>query len=123
MNTLIKLARAWHNWVTPKMWGPVLGGSVASVASGTQFVSSVSGGTARNDFTGQLGYSFTVGASPITVNQLSRYIVSGNSGSHTVYIYGNPGTTIDLIAQVSINTSGATASTFKSVSITPVVLS
>src|SRR6478736_1989782 len=30
MNPLITLARVWHNWVSPQMWGPVLGGSVAS---------------------------------------------------------------------------------------------
>ena len=94
---------------------------VAPVAgpSGTPFILTQTPGTVRNDFTGCVGFIFTVGASPITITALGRWVVSGNSGTHVVYI--TDGST-NIIASASINTSGATPGAYKYVAITPVVL-
>jgi hypothetical protein len=48
-------------------------------ASGTQaaFVTGATLGSLRNDFDGWLGTKFTVGASPLSVTALGRYVISG----------------------------------------------
>lgn len=81
--------------------GPVLG---------TSWVTGISHSSARNDYSGFLGGSFTVGGSNITVNALARWVISGNSASHIVKITDNSGTTV---ASVTINTSGATPGDWK----------
>jgi hypothetical protein len=84
---------------------------VASVPT-TNFVTSFSLGTARNDFTGWVGMSITVGPSPVTVTALGRIVASGNTGSHTVKIV-NASTSQDVAgSSVSVPTSGGTAGTF-----------
>lgn len=55
-------------------------------------VSSVSSfGEARNTWDGWVGFEFTVGSSPIKVNQLGRWIVSANSGSHMIRLFNTAG--------------------------------
>ncbi|MBV9743319.1 MAG: immunoglobulin domain-containing protein, partial [Acidobacteriia bacterium] len=68
-------------------------GSVVSKAAtvtvlppGVNFVTNYSPGTVRNNFTGWVGMSITVGSTPITVNALGRVFVAGNGGSHTLKI-------------------------------------
>ena len=56
---------------------------VAGKAS-TPFVTSYVQGSLYNDFNGWLGFGFTVGASPITVTQLGRLWLSGNSQTHAL---------------------------------------
>lgn len=79
-----------------------------AAAAGTAFVTNQVLGTLRSDFTGEVGMGFTVGASPITISQLGRWVVSGNSATHTVTLYsgviGGPATSLGA---VSIATSGA----------------
>ena len=48
------------------------------------FVTSAALGTIRNNYSGWVGFGFQVGASPITVSAVGRYVVSGNSQTHTV---------------------------------------
>jgi hypothetical protein len=84
-------------------------------------ITSRSGGTLRNDFTANpgLGMYFTVGASDITVTHLGRWIVAGNSGTHTISLI-NAGITTER--SVSIDTSGKTPGEFYYEPITPNLL-
>ncbi len=52
------------------------------------------------------GCEFTVGASPIMVYELGRWVTAGNSQSHTVYLLA---TNLNTIASVTINAGGAPA--------------
>jgi hypothetical protein len=50
----------------------------------TAFVTGQTLGSLRNDFSNWVGFRFTVGSSNITVGELGRWVVSGNSGTHAV---------------------------------------
>lgn len=76
--------------------------------------------TTRNNFTGWVGGTFIVGASPITVNGLARWKHSGNSSTRTVKITTATGT---LVATVDINLASHDAGDWAAEAITPVVLS
>lgn len=93
--------------------GVVAGGRQAAAApSGTAFISSVTTGTLRSNFSGGVGFTF-VAAANVTATHLGRWVVSGNSGTHTVSIYsGADLASGTLLGSVSINTSGATAGQF-----------
>lgn len=60
--------------------------TVQNVATSTAFVDSTTLGTARNDFSGWVGFKVTIGAHPITVTSLGRWVASGNTQAHTVKI-------------------------------------
>jgi hypothetical protein len=78
--------------------------------------------TTTNAFTGGLGGEFTIGGSDVVVKSLGRWVVSGNSGTHTVCICDSTGDQATL-ASVSVSMSGATAGTFKQANLgTPIVL-
>lgn len=51
-------------------------------SSSSAFVRSVTPGTARRDFTGFVGARIQIGASPLTVLELGRLRLDGNSGTH-----------------------------------------
>jgi hypothetical protein len=90
-------------------------------AQGTSFVTNQTLGTLRNNFTGNVGYKFTVGSSPVTVTQFGRWVVAGNSGAHTLTLVRQSDNA--LLATVSVPTSGATAGSFKYVALgSPVTL-
>lgn len=73
----------------------------------TSFVTSLTtGGQLRNDYGDYVGMKITVGGSPITVKELGRYFVPGNSGTHTLAIYTTGGT---QLGSVSINMGSGTA--------------
>ena len=75
----------------------------------------------RNDLTGWMGAEITVGASPMFVSQLGRWVAPGNSGTHTVKLV-NAGTGAE-IASASIATAGTTSGQFKYTSLaSPVTL-
>lgn len=98
---------------------PPIGVSYVAPPSGsTAFITSSPVTSLRSDFTGCVGFRFTVGASNITITDLARWVVSGNSGTHTVKIVDASGT---VLASVSINTSGQPVG-FCYGSITPLVL-
>lgn len=92
----------------------------SSGPTGTAFILTQTVGTLRNDFTGCVGFIFATTATP-TVTALGRWVVSGNSGSHTVYLLDTGSNTV--VASVAINTSGATPGQYKYASVTPVMLS
>lgn len=52
----------------------------------TAFVTSKALGTLRNNYTGWVGMSVTVGGTPLTVTALGRMFAPGNLGTHTVKI-------------------------------------
>ena len=52
----------------------------------TAFVTGKVLGTLRNNYTGWVGMSITVGGSPLTVTTLGRMFAPGNSGTHTLKI-------------------------------------
>ena len=58
-----------------------------------------------------VGFQFTVGAVPMTVSSLGRWVVSGNSGSHTVQLFNADGTAISG-GSVTLNTAGQLAGQF-----------
>lgn len=74
-------------------------------------------GTVRNNFTGCVGMSFTVGSQDIIITDLSRWKISGNSAAHTVRIMSGASTTM---ASVSIAMSGATDATDVYAAIPPI---
>ncbi len=83
---------------------------IAVVNASTPAVTSQTIGTLRNDYSDFVGFSFFVGASSITVTSLGRWIISGNTGSHTLKIVNY--TTGATVVSTTINTSGMTANTF-----------
>ena len=84
------------------------------------FITATTVGTLRNNFTGTAAFQITVGASNLSVGQLGRWVVSGNSGMHTLTIYDVAAASV--IATVVINTSGATPGQYLYGSITPITL-
>jgi len=72
------------------------GGGLAALTSGA-------GSSLRNDYTGYVGFAFTP-TRLLTVSSLGRWVVSGNSQTHSIGIW----TTIALIASATVNCSGAT---------------
>lgn len=78
------------------------------------FVSSVTLSTSalRNNFNGWLGMKITTGTSPVVVRELARWVLTGNTGTHTVKIV-NAATSLDVPgASAVVNTSGAPAGAF-----------
>lgn len=98
----------WNNLTSP-------GG-----ASSTAYVTGQTLGTLRNDFTGCVGFAFTPN-SAITITDLGRWVVSGNSQSHTVLIMDGS-SPFSTIVSAAVNTSGAMAGAFLFASVTPTVL-
>jgi hypothetical protein len=102
------------------VWQRVPGpGGRIPVSSYTQMVTSFTPGSPVNSGTGNNGYQFTAAAG-VTVQQLCRWNISGNSGTHTVSLYDH--TTSTLLASASVNTSLGTPGTMQCVSITPTAL-
>lgn len=63
--------------------------------------------TIRSNFQGWLGAKITVGSTPIAIRELGRWVISGNSGTHTVKVV-DATTNLDVPdASVSIATAGA----------------
>ncbi|MBV9743700.1 MAG: hypothetical protein JO099_08045, partial [Acidobacteriia bacterium] len=60
--------------------------SVTVLPPGTNFVVNKTPGTLRNNFTGVVGMSITIGSQPVAVTSLGRIMVQGNSGTHKLQI-------------------------------------
>jgi hypothetical protein len=105
--------------------GAIIGGAQSrrSAAAGgggggdTAAVTGQSLGSLRNNFDGDVGFRFFVNT-PMTITQLGRWVVSGNSSTHIVHLKSDAGS--DLTT-ASVNTSGATAGQFRYASCTPYV--
>ena len=87
------------------------------------WITGVTPGTNRNNYTGFVGIAFTM-AQTVTVYQLGRFKVSGNIGTHTVKLV-RASTGVDIVGgSVSIPMTPGTAGTFTyGALLTPVVLS
>ena len=95
---------------------------VASVPT-TNYVTSFNLGKARNDFTGWVGMSITVGGSPVTVTALGRMFASGNTGSHTVKIVNAANSQDVSGGSATVSMSDGTAGSFVYVNLaSPVTL-
>ncbi|HLG95334.1 MAG TPA: immunoglobulin domain-containing protein [Bryobacteraceae bacterium] len=75
------------------------------------FVTSVTAGTARNDFIGWVGGSIITGSAPVQVTHLGRLFLAGNTGTHAVKIVNASGVDVPG-ASVSVNLSGGIAGSF-----------
>jgi hypothetical protein len=92
-------------------------------AGSTPFVTSFVAGTLRNNYSGWVGMQVTAGASPVTVTELGRIMVSGNSGTHTVKLVRVSDGQDVPGGSVSIAMSGGTVGQFKYATLaSPVVL-
>ena len=97
---------------------------VATIGSSTNYVTSASFGTIRNNFTGWVGMQIEVGNSPIVVTQLGRIVAGTSTGTHLVKIV-QASNGADLPGgSATVNVSGGTAGTFVYSSLaSPVTLS
>ena len=63
----------------------------------------------HNDQSGWLGMKFTVGASPITVRELGRWVIAGNTGTHIVKLVDAATSTDVPGGSATVATAGAPA--------------
>jgi hypothetical protein len=64
----------------------------------------------RNNYGGWVGMQFTTGSSAVTVGQLGRYVVAGNTGTHTVELIKVA--TLQVVASAQVATAGQPAGQF-----------
>lgn len=81
---------------------------IAGGGGGNPFLTS-GGSTSQNDFSAWLGYSFTVGGSPLNVTDLGYDVVSGSTQTHEVTIRR---TNNEEVANVTINANGNSGFTY-----------
>jgi RHS repeat-associated protein len=92
------------------------------VPADKELVASVTLSGPRNNWSGWVGLRLQVGATPLVVNSLGRWVLSGNTGAHTVKLVRTDGTDVPG-ASVSVSTAGAPAGQFKYVNLSqPVTL-
>lgn len=96
---------AWNPF--PNCFGTGCPGS--SVVVQTSWITTITAGTVRNNFTGVLGTKITTAAAPISVKQVGRYCLTGNSQAHTFYVSSSLST---VVGSVSIPMTGCTPGTF-----------
>jgi hypothetical protein len=91
----------------------------ASAAVSTPFITSNPvTASPRNNFSGSVGFAFTVGGAGITITDFGRWVISGNSGTHDLRLTDASGITL---ISTSINTSGLSVG-YNYVPITPTFL-
>jgi RHS repeat-associated protein len=83
------------------------GGSTSSLISNGALTASL-----RNDFTGFVGASITVGSSPVVVSELGRWKINGNSGSHLIKLVRASDSADVPGGAVTVNLTGGTVGTF-----------
>ena len=95
---------------------------VTTTSTHTGFVTGETLGTLQIGHVGGVGFEFVVGASPITVYSLGRWVAAGNSATHSVsLVQVSNGATVGT---VTVTTAGAPAAAFTYTTLaTPVVLS
>ena len=90
----------------------------------TNLIASVTGfGALRSNFGAPVGCIFLAPATnPLIATALGRWVVAGNSGTHTIYLcdLGTGILSLTIKATTSVNTSGATSGQFLYGAITPV---
>jgi len=104
------------NAVTLNVQSAVVGGT------GTAFVINETLGTLRNDYTGWVGMSITVNASPLTITALGRMFAPGNSGTHTLKVV-NAATGVDVTGgSAAVTMTGSAGQMVYANLLSPVVL-
>lgn len=97
--------------------------SLVGLSLTTPFITAVMPGTPRNDASLIVGCKFTVGATPLTVRALGRWVLAGNTGTHLMKLADASGTDI-VGASTTVVTAGVAAETFSYANLSsPVVLS
>jgi hypothetical protein len=86
--------------------------TVNSTPPSTNYVTSTTLGTLRNNFSGWVGMSITVGGSPLTISGLGRMFAPGDTGSHVMKIVTASNSQDVSGASVTISLSGGTAGSF-----------
>lgn len=116
--------KSWAAGITAQQIAAQAAGQRPSAASGptldlyTDYIE----GTAspRNNFDGKVGMIWN-NTSTVTLVGLGRWVISGNSQAHTVYLYEAANLLLTtLVSSVSVATSGAPTGAFKNVAVTPV---
>ena len=74
--------------------------------AGAPFVTGYTPGGMRNNFAGSIGFKFTLGATPVTVTHLGRWVYAGNSATHLVRILRASDDVV--VASAVVATSGQT---------------
>lgn len=103
-----------------KTYRPALGDEVVLTNTASSFVVKPTT-AARNNHTGALGFTFSV-SSQITVSQLGRLYVAGNTLNHVIKLWISTNTVTPLASGTILNASTSDSDGFKWVSITPVTL-
>ena len=78
----------------------------------SNFITAVKPGTLRHNYSGWVGMSITVGSSPLQVNSLGRFSLSGNSGTHVVKIVNTTAVADVPGGSVKVNMAGSAPGTF-----------
>jgi hypothetical protein len=88
-----------------------------------RFIDSFTPTNLRNDFNGWVGLRLVVGPTDVSVTSLGRWVVAGNTGTHTVRLV-DAATGVDVPGgSAVVNTAGAPAGTFAFTPIAPITLS
>ena len=86
---------------------------VVANASRTPAATGEALGTPTGGAGGWFGYSFTVGNAPLTVYDLGRWVVAGDTGTHTVALVDpEPAVGGQVLGTASINTNGRPSGQF-----------
>jgi hypothetical protein len=97
---------AGHSYVPLDFRYTVVGSPAPSVDA-VNFVLSSASGTPRNNYSGWVGMSLTVGSASMNVSSLGRIVVAGNSGSHLVKIVDSASGADLPGGSVTVATAGA----------------
>jgi hypothetical protein len=101
--------------------GVIASGKIASGGGGggSPLITAQTLGTVSGVFNGWVGCKITVGGANITVSQLARWVISGNSAVHALHIRDSAGA---VVVVTSVNNSGAPAAAYLYAACTPTVL-
>ena len=91
--------------------------TVAPAAGGTPLVTSFTQTHLRRDFSGWVGMQLRVGASPLRVTALGRWVVAGSTGTHVVKLVDAASGSDVAGASVTVVTAGAATSSFRFVAL------
>lgn len=99
---------------------PIFSGGLNTATTSSSFASYPTTAN-RNNYTGSVGFGFTVAANTI-VSRLGRLYVVGNSQNHNINLWDSTDTTTPIATGTILAASTSDANNFKWVSITPVLL-
>ena len=89
-----------------------------SAPSATALVTSFTPTRLRSDFSGWVGMQLRIGATDLTVSALGRWVVAGNSGTHTVKLVDAASGADVPAGSVSVATAGAAPAAFRHAELT-----